>query len=137
MSNKECKIQMVDLFFSKYSFTHERKDKKNEEYNTSFSINYAMNNEDDSKIKVTIDTSVTNKTGNIALELQTVGIFKIDKTDLDENVYEHLIKVNTVAIIFPFIRSQVSLLTTQPGITPIMIPPINLNVLIDSEENEE
>ena len=96
-----------------------------------------MNNEDDSKIKVTTDTSVTNKTGNIALELQTVGIFKIDKTDLDENVYEHLIKVNTVAIIFPFIRSQVSLLTTQPGITPIMIPPINLNALIDSEENEE
>ena len=42
-----------------------------------------------------------------------------------------------ISIIFPFIRSQVSLLTTQPGITPIMIPPINLNSLIDSEENEE
>jgi preprotein translocase subunit SecB len=26
---------------------------------------------------------------------------------------------------FPFIRSQVTLLTTQPGMTPIVLPPIN------------
>ncbi|MBQ7820451.1 MAG: protein-export chaperone SecB [Bacteroidales bacterium] len=134
MNNSECKIQMLDLFFSKYSFAQERRD-DNKEYNSSFTINYAINNDDDSKIKVIIDTSVTNNTGSISLELQTVGMFKIDKMDLEQNIYEHLVKVNTVAIIFPFIRSQISLLTTQPGMTPIMLPPMNLNALIDSQEN--
>ena len=38
---------------------------------------------------------------------------------------ESIIKTNTVAIMFPFIRSQVTLLTTQPGMTPIVLPPIN------------
>lgn len=38
---------------------------------------------------------------------------------------ESIINANTVAIMFPFIRSQVSLLTTQPGMTPIVLPPIN------------
>ena len=38
---------------------------------------------------------------------------------------ENIIKNNTVAIMFPFIRSQVTLLTTQPGMTPIVLPPIN------------
>ena len=52
------------------------------------------------------------------------------------DVYEHLVKVNTVAIIFPFIRSQISLLTMQPGLAPIMLPPMNLNALIDVDENE-
>lgn len=38
---------------------------------------------------------------------------------------ESIISNNTVAIMFPFIRSQVTLLTTQPGMTPIVLPPIN------------
>ena len=59
---------------------------------------------------------------------------RIDKNDIDEQTYEHLIKANTIAIIFPFIRSQVSLLTTQPGMMPVIIPPININALI-SEQN--
>ena len=36
-----------------------------------------------------------------------------------------IINNNTVAIMFPFLRSQVSLLTTQPGMYPIVLPPIN------------
>lgn len=38
---------------------------------------------------------------------------------------ESIIKANTVAIMFLFIRSQVTLLTTQPGMTPIVLPAIN------------
>ena len=36
-----------------------------------------------------------------------------------------IIKKNTVAIMFPFVRSQISLLTTQPDMVPIVLPPIN------------
>lgn len=132
MSNTECKIQMVDLYFSKYDFKQDRQNNNNE-YTTSFKIEYAIG-KDDSKVKITIDTSVSSKTESVVLNLQTVGIFKIDKSDLDEKTYNHLVKLNTVAIIFPFIRSQISLLTTQPGINPIMIQPINLNALIESQE---
>ena len=134
MNNTECKIQMLDLYFSRCFFEQER-GKDSDEYQTTFNINYAVNNEDDSKIKVTIDTSIINQTGNIKLEIQTVGIFRIDNKDMEEKMYEHLVKVNTVAIIFPYIRSQVSLLTTQPGIKPVMLPPMNLNALIDSKED--
>lgn len=42
---------------------------------------------------------------------------------------ESVIRANTVAIMFPFVRSQVSLLTTQPGMTPIVLPPINTTKL--------
>ena len=36
-----------------------------------------------------------------------------------------IIEKNTVAIMFPFIRSEVTLLTSQPGMTPIVLPPVN------------
>ena len=36
----------------------------------------------------------------------------------------------------PFIRSQVSLLTTQPGLTPILLQPIDVNALVDNAPTE-
>ena len=89
--------------------------------------------EDETKVKVTIDTMVANEPNSVVLNLQTVGIFKIDKANTDETTYDHLIKANTVAIIFPFIRSQISLLTSQPGMMPIMLPPININALVENQ----
>lgn len=132
MDNNECKLQMIDLYFSKYEFKQER-GKESQEYNTSFQIEYAINSEDETKVKVTIDTIVANEPNSIVLNLQTVGIFKIDKVNTDETTYDHLIKANTVAIIFPFIRSQISLLTSQPGMMPIMLPPININALVENQ----
>lgn len=39
-----------------------------------------------------------------------------------------------MAIMFPYIRSQISLLTTQPGLHPGQLPPMNINALLDSTE---
>lgn len=137
MNNTDCKLQMLDLYFSKFDFVQDR-DKKSEdsEYNTSLNINYAINSKDEMRIKITIDTIVKNKSESILVNLQTIGIFRMDKSDLDLTVYDHLIKVNTVAIMLPYIRSQISLITTQPGITPIMIPPVNVNSLAEKQGNE-
>ena len=137
MNKTECKLQMLDLYFSKFDFIQNR-DKRSEdpEYNTSININYAINSKDETKIKTTIDTIVKDKSESILVNLQTVGIFRMDKNDVDADVYDHLIKVNTVAIMLPYIRSQISLITTQPGIIPIMIPPINVNSLAEKQENQ-
>ena len=132
MNTNTCKIQMLDLYFSKFDFKLER-GTDSQEYSTSFRIEYATNSEDDTKVRIIVDTTVENETQTVVLNVQAVGIFKVDKVDIDEATYEHLIKANTVAIIFPFIRSQVSLLTTQPGMTPVIIPPININALIESQ----
>ena len=51
MNNTECKLQMLDLYFSKFDFIQDR-DKKNKdsEYNTSMKINYAINSKDNIRI---------------------------------------------------------------------------------------
>jgi preprotein translocase subunit SecB len=131
MANKECILQLLDLYFSKYDFRMSRED-NNSEYNTSFNVEYAINEHDSSIIKVTIDTSISNSTNSISLTLQTIAIFKIEKNDIEEASYEQIMKQNTVAIIFPFIRSQISLLTTQPGMPPIILPPMNIAALLNS-----
>lgn len=48
-------------------------------------------------------------------------LFEADSYERESEI----IKKNTVAIMFPFVRSQISLLTTQPDMVPIVLPPIN------------
>lgn len=42
---------------------------------------------------------------------------------------------NTVAILFPYLRSQVTLMTAQPNIEPVVIPAININALLKNMES--
>lgn len=41
-----------------------------------------------------------------------------------------LLKENTLSILFPYLRSQISLLTSQPDMSPIVIPPINIGAVL-------
>lgn len=131
MAKNECKLQILDLYFSKFDFSMSRED-DNREYNTSFNVEYAINNNDNSKVRVTVDTLISNSTNSISLTLQTIAVFNIEKDDMEDALYEQIMKQNTVAIIFPFIRSQISLLTTQPGMPPIILPPMNIAALLNS-----
>ena len=51
MNNCDCKMEMLDLYFSKFDFSYDRED-KDREFNTSFEIEYFINNDNDSQIKV-------------------------------------------------------------------------------------
>ena len=42
---------------------------------------------------------------------------------------DKIVQNNTVAIIYPYVRSQVTLMTSQPGMNPIVLPPINTTKL--------
>ena len=59
------------------------------------------------------------------IELVAEAQFLYESDDYSKEV----INTNTVAIMFPFIRSQVTLLTSQPGMVPIILPAINTHKL--------
>ncbi len=40
---------------------------------------------------------------------------------------------NAVAIMFPYIRSQISLQTAQPNLPNLVLPPININRLLEDQ----
>ena len=85
-----------------------------------------------------VDIDVDNFTVELNLKLST-SIFEMSislegKFNIiceDALMKERLNKNNTISILFPYIRSEVTLLTSQPEMTPVIIPPININKLID------
>ena len=53
---------------------------------------------------------------------------------MSQTEFDTMATKNTVAILFPYIRSQISLMTTQPGMHPIIIPPMNIVSLINTQK---
>ena len=119
--NIKSKLEMLDLFFSDFSMKYNKKSGKRN-INTSFKVNYAEKKDDNECLE---------------LNLTTIAFFKLNREGINEETATGILRKNTVAIMFPFIRSQISLLTTQPGMTPIMLQPLDVNALVDGEEETE
>lgn len=132
----DCGLNLLDLYFSKFDFEQTRK-KHDKQYSMSIHIDYSVDVDDSNRVRITLDSKFTNKEKSIVVNLETVGIFQLINMDMSDENYEQLVKTNTVAIMFPYIRSQVSLITTQPGLEPILIPPINVDSLLNSTNDKK
>lgn len=125
---------MLDLYFSKYSFAYDKSKGLPSELMTTFSVTQSVKSDDKNQVRVVIDTSLADEDRIFVLDLQTIGYFRLNAADLEEDIAAEILKKNTVSIMFSFIRSQISLLTTQPGITPVMLQPIDVNALMDDAQ---
>lgn len=139
MNTKECKsvLEMQDLYFSKYNFENNKRKSNNIE--TDINVNYEITSdttEENNEVSKTIfEVTITSKDESVYLYLQAVGMFKLKNAEeLDEVRRKYILERNTIAIMFPYIRSQVSLMTTQPGLQPILLQPLNINKLIEEKK---
>lgn len=61
------------------------------------------------------------------LRLTATGIFSCTSEEICIESFEK----NAMSIMFPYIRSEVTLLTSQPNFKSIIIPPINIKALFE------
>ncbi len=126
------KLQMLDLYFSKFEFFQDKNIKSEaSELEIDYEINRSTNVYDNSITKIEIKTAIKNQSKTFKLNLVTVGIFSLNPTHFDESTSENILNFNTVSIMFPFISSQVSLLTTQPGLNPVQLEIIDVMKLVE------
>lgn len=48
---------------------------------------------------------------------------------------QNLINKNAVAIMMPYLRSELTLLTAQPDTDSVVLPPFNINAMLESKFN--
>ena len=83
--------------------------------------------EKDDIYKVTLSIE-GNKPEEYIFEISLTGYFII-VGEVQDELKKVLIRNNAIAILMPYLRSEVSLLTAQPGVDPVVLPPFNINVL--------
>ena len=61
------------------------------------------------------------------------GRFKYD----GEMDVQNLLKVNAAAILYPYVRSTLSMMTTLAGMPPVVVPTINFAKLFEQEDRKQ
>ena len=89
---------------------------------------------DDDDYKCSLVFSMTDEEETTSLKIIVSGIFEF-KADLEQDLKDIIITKNTVAILFPYLRAQITLMTSQPDIEPVVIPAININALLQNMES--
>lgn len=82
--------------------------------------------------KVTL-TLKGNKPDEYTFEISLVGFFIIDDSkEIPKDLKNNLISINTIAIMMPYLRSEVSLLTAQPGMDCVVLPAFDIHKMVEN-----
>lgn len=98
---------------------------------------------DDLKLEVQVNHNLNEQSAGIFEILLEITISDIDKklyvnvkgravfATQQEN--REILEKNTIAIMFPYFRSYISLITTQPGMNPIVLPAMNIVAMVNDQ----
>lgn len=114
-----CVLKLNALVFDDISFKRLGM-KSDSDLEVSFSVSIGTSMSDTSMKKVSVK-AVGEKREEYTFEIQATGFF-VYEGDTNDSVVQQ----NAVAIVMPYIRSEITLLTSQPGIEPIVLPPFNI-----------
>ena len=116
------------LTLKRIFFEFERKGfKNNNELKFSLQVQIGKNKDNIYKVTLVLDG---DKKEEYELKISLTGLFEIQNSDaLSDNVTQSLIDKNAVAILMPYLRSEVTLLTAQPDTDSVVLPAFNINKL--------
>ena len=87
-------------------------------------------------LKVILEVNIFNdcieNNKPFSLEVSIIGFYRFDDK-VDENILQGLVKSNAVAILYPYLRSLVSVITSNSGFPTIILPTINVNKVMNKE----
>lgn len=131
MSDIKSVLKMDKLVFDRISFV--RIGFKNDNQLThSLEASFAKNIKDD-MYRVTLVLKGEKK-DEYTFEISLTGFFSFSgDQDASEELKNELISKNTIAIMMPYLRSQVSLLTAQPEVDCVILPPFNINRMMEDK----
>lgn len=129
-------LQLKKVIIEKASLSQDPHSSKREELSLKIKRAVSQLTGVKNQYKVSISTHVNSNDSSVEVEVVASGIFSFDEIPDDAKTVESLLQYNAVAILFPYVRSYITTITSNAGMIPIILPPINVNNL-ENENDEE
>lgn len=127
MANYNSVLNLKRLVFDKIEF--DRKGFKNDE-KLKFELQAQIGFDEDGIYKVTLVLNGAKK-DEYDIVISVSGFFRVDG-QVEDKTAENLITKNAVAILMPYLRSELTLLTAQPNTESVVLPPFNINKMFEN-----
>lgn len=124
IAEHDCILQLNHLVFDEITFNRINF-KRNSELKIEVGFNFEerQNGEFVAGIRI-----IGTKEDEYTFVVRASGYFYLKGSIEDRRT---IIQQNATAIIFPYVRSQISLLTAQPEVDPVVLPPMNIAQMVE------
>lgn len=121
------KIKFVKFFVKSLKFKNEKEDESDvsEDLDILLNVSSGFNNENDRDYLINFKLEVKSKEEDLFIKVNAVGLFSTMDSITEEFKESSFVKVSSPAIAFPFLRSYVNTITSNSGISPIILPSFN------------
>lgn len=121
------KIKFVKFFVKslKYKIENENENDISEDLEISLKVSSVFDHENDKNYLVNFKLEVKSKDEDLVIKVNAFGLFSTLDAITDEFKLSSFVKVSSPAIAFPFLRSYINTITTNSGISPIILPSFN------------
>lgn len=103
-----------------------------------FSIQIGLNEENNRDAIVQLAVEIGNQSEDDYIKVVIAGYFTFEADgEIDDDIIYKYYELNGTAILFPYLRSIVSDLTSKGEDSPIILPTINIPALLKSKQDKE
>ena len=120
--------EIKDFKYSKKDFKHIKENSEDAPFNISVNPGYNSKKE-----RAVIGVHVSFENDEISLDIVVNGYFELMDGNTDN--FEKYLVINGTAMVFPYIRSMVSMLTSLDNENAIVLPTINTYSLWKDNQN--
>lgn len=124
-------LKLDRVVFNEISF--KRLGFKKGETNTRFGLGRNVKKISDGQYQVSLSAKV-ERANEYEAFVSISGYCEIDESDPQKDI---ILKENTVAILFPYVRAELTLITAQPETDPLVLPAVNIKAMLDEAEKRE
>lgn len=129
MNNLNSVLTLQRMVFDRIEF--DRKGFKNTK-ELKFRLQVQIGSDQNSGYKVTLVLNGT-KQDEYDIVISLSGFFQVEGQERSEDkTVQDLMNKNAVAILMPYLRSELTLLTAQPDTDSVVLPPFNINKMFEN-----
>jgi preprotein translocase subunit SecB len=125
------------IFKKNNNFSKKRDQKIDVDLNFEFAIERDQDNFERIVTCYIFDENYIDDNKPFYIKLRIKGMFSLSNFDENNEKHKEIIEKNTLAILFPYIRSIISHMTLEMQVGPVKIPPMNINSFFDKKKNKQ
>ena len=115
------KIEIIEGIFRK-------KNKNLDNISLGVQVNREIHELKENLFEVLLKVTISDEEELVFVDVTGRAVFSTEQKKND------MLEKNTLAIMFRYIRSYVSIITTQPGMNPIVLPAMNIIALVNDQK---
>lgn len=120
-------VNLQKLVFDRIEF--DRKGFNNtQELKFELQVQIGLNEDDLYKVTLVLNGTKQDEY-NVVISIS--GFFRVEG-QVEDKIVRELINKNAVAILMPYLRSEITLLTAQPDTDSVVLPPFNINKMFEN-----